>query len=91
MSRIHWAFQQALCRQPRADELETIFNLLYKHVTARRADEEAAALLQVGLAPAPAGVDLTDDSPHPTTVLVARPADAAPVRAGTTGRAAPEG
>jgi len=53
--RITWAFQQALQRQPIADEMKTLSSLFTKHLTDYQKDPAAAeALLQTGAAPVPA-------------------------------------
>jgi len=53
--RITWAFRQALTRDPRPDELETLTALVAKHSAVFTAAADAPAqLLKVGLAPAPA-------------------------------------
>jgi hypothetical protein len=50
--RINWAFQQALQRQPTADEMKTLSSLFTKHLTDYQKDAVAAeALLQTGAAP----------------------------------------
>ena len=57
-ARLAWAWQQALSRAPRADELATARALLDKHLAEYRTDTKSAeAFLKIGLAPAPAGVD----------------------------------
>jgi hypothetical protein len=57
-ARITWAWEQALARAPRTDEMETVQALLYKHLSEYKQKNDAAdALLGVGLAPAPAGLD----------------------------------
>jgi hypothetical protein len=56
--RIHWAWQQMLQRAPRPEELETIERLLEVHRKAYRdRAEAAAALMQVGMSPAPESLD----------------------------------
>ena len=56
--RIAWAWQQALQRDPSADELKTMRTLLESDLTDYRADAAAAeALLKTGLAPVPAALD----------------------------------
>ncbi|MBE2286190.1 MAG: DUF1553 domain-containing protein [Prosthecobacter sp.] len=53
--RITWAFQQALQRQPTADEMKTLSSLVAKHLADYQKDPSAAeALLKTGAAPAPA-------------------------------------
>jgi hypothetical protein len=57
-ARIHWAWQQALSRAARAEEITTIQALLDKHLAEYRQDTKAAeALLNVGLSPAPKEMD----------------------------------
>ncbi len=41
-SRITWAFQQALSRAPRSDEMETLFNLLYQQLTELKGNDSLA-------------------------------------------------
>jgi cytochrome c553 len=56
--RLSWAWQQALQREPSAEERKIISTLLSERMTAYRADADAAdELLKVGLAPAPAAMD----------------------------------
>jgi hypothetical protein len=56
--RVAWAWQQALQREPTAEEKKIISTLLAQRMTAYRADPTAADdLLKVGLAPVPAGLD----------------------------------
>lgn len=56
--RITWAWQQALQRNPRADEAETMQNLLGKHLADYQKDPKAAEeLLKTGLAPVAATLD----------------------------------
>jgi hypothetical protein len=56
--RLRRAWQLALQRDPRPSELATMLPLLERHLGAYRGDPEAArALLGVGLAPNPEGVD----------------------------------
>jgi len=56
--RFTWAWQRALQRDPRAEELRVARELLDGHLAAYRADPPAAeALLKTGLAPTPEGVD----------------------------------
>ena len=51
--RIAWAWRRALQRDPRADELTTVRDLLDKQLAEYRKDPQAAAdLLTTGLAPA---------------------------------------
>lgn len=53
--RIAWAVQQALQRQPTADEARTLGDLFSKHLSAYQKDPAAAeALLKTGAAPGPA-------------------------------------
>jgi len=57
-ARITWAWQRALSRAPRADEISTARALLDKHLAEYRRDAQAAeALLKVGLSPAPKDSD----------------------------------
>jgi hypothetical protein len=57
-ARIRWAWQQALDRQPRRDELATAGALLEKHLAEYRQDPKAAeAVLHIGAASAPEGCD----------------------------------
>ena len=50
--RITWAFQQALQRQPAADEMKTLASLFTQHLADYQKDPAAAeALLQTGAAP----------------------------------------
>lgn len=59
--RIKWAWQQALQRDPRADELKTMTELLTKHLADYQKDTKAAAdLLKTGIAPIPAGLDKSE-------------------------------
>lgn len=56
--RIRWAWQQALDRKPRRDELATSLALLDKHLAEYRQDAKAAdAVLHVGAAPVSEGCD----------------------------------
>ena len=56
--RIAWAWQQAVQRDPTAEERRIVSGLLADRLAAYRADPKAAdALLKVGLAPLPAGAD----------------------------------
>jgi hypothetical protein len=56
--RAAWAWRQALQRLPRVEELETVMPLYRRQLAAYQADRTAAdALVKVGFAPAPAGVD----------------------------------
>lgn len=60
-ARIAWAWQQALQRPPRADELKTISELVAKHRQQYAQDPKAAeALLKVGLAPLPKELDAAE-------------------------------
>ena len=59
--RISWAWQQALQREPSADELKTITALLAKHLEDYRKDAKAADdILKTGIAPMPAGLDKSE-------------------------------
>ena len=56
--RVKWAWRQALARDPRADEMNTVRALLDKHLAEYRRDPPAAgALLKVGLSLAPKDAD----------------------------------
>lgn len=56
--RIAWAWQQALQRNPTAEEIQIIRPLLEKHLAAYQKDPAAAAtLLKAGIAPAAASLD----------------------------------
>ena len=60
-ARLAWAFQQALQRLPRVEELETLLPLLAKHRTAYQTDADAASkLVAIGLAPLPAGINVVE-------------------------------
>ncbi|HKS37993.1 MAG TPA: DUF1553 domain-containing protein, partial [Verrucomicrobiae bacterium] len=57
-ARINWAWREALSRAPRSDEIRTVRTLLDKHLMEYRRDPSgAAALLKVGLSPAPKEID----------------------------------
>ena len=57
-ARIRWAWQEALNRVPRPDELDATRALLAKHLSEYRSDAKAAeAVLHVGAAPIPEGSD----------------------------------
>ncbi len=59
--RIQWAFQRALQRDPRADELKTIRALFEKHLWTYKGDLKSAdALLQTGLSPVPEGLEKSE-------------------------------
>jgi hypothetical protein len=59
--RLVWAWKQVLQREPDADELKTVAELLKKRHAEYRADPKAAeALLKVGLAPVLAKLDKTE-------------------------------
>lgn len=59
--RIQWAFQRALQRNPRADELKTIQALFEKHLSTYQGDLKSAdALLQTGLSPVPEGLEKSE-------------------------------
>ena len=59
--KIGWAFQQALARAPRPDEVASLTALLQKHRALFAADTvSAGAVLQVGLAPAPKEADAAE-------------------------------
>jgi len=56
--RINWAFQQALQRQPTADEMKTLSSLFSKHLADYQKDPAAAeALLKTGAAPVAANLN----------------------------------
>ena len=56
--RITWAMQQALQRDPSAEEARTLSGLLAKHLAAYEKDlPSAEALLRTGAAPAPAAAN----------------------------------
>ncbi len=56
--RISWAWQQALQRDPRPEELKTVESLLAKHQVAYHENTDAAAkLLSVGQTPVPDSLD----------------------------------
>jgi hypothetical protein len=56
--RLAWAWQQALQRNPSADEIRTMHTLLENRLADYRADAASAdALLKTGLAPVPATLD----------------------------------
>jgi Protein of unknown function (DUF1553) len=56
--RITWAFQQALHRQPSADEMKTLSSLFTKHLADYQKDAASAeALLQTGAAPVAANLN----------------------------------
>jgi len=56
--RLTWAWQQVLARRPDGPELDLLLALLEKQLQEYRADPHAAAaLLKVGAAPVPGGLD----------------------------------
>jgi len=56
--RIAWAWQQALQRDPDAEERKTVASLLERHLADYRKDAAAAeSLLKTGAAPIPQGLD----------------------------------
>ena len=56
--RLNWAFQEALQRKPRAEEVKTLLTVLDKNRTVYQADATAAeAVLKSGQAPVPAPID----------------------------------
>ncbi|HUY88590.1 MAG TPA: PSD1 and planctomycete cytochrome C domain-containing protein [Pirellulales bacterium] len=58
VSRLTWAWRQALSRPPRDDELLTVGDLLSKQLIAYSRDPaNAESLLKVGLRPLPEGID----------------------------------
>ena len=57
-ARVKWAWRQALARDPRADEMNTVRALLDRQLAEYRRDPPAAgALLKVGLSPVPKELD----------------------------------
>jgi hypothetical protein len=59
--RLHWAFETALNREPRAQELEVLSNLYAKHLEEYSQDKTAAdKLLGAGDAPAPKDLDVSE-------------------------------
>jgi hypothetical protein len=57
-TRVVWAWRQALCREPKKDELEVLLNLGQKfHADYGKNSAEAESLLKVGLQPVPQGMD----------------------------------
>jgi hypothetical protein len=59
--RLRWAYERALARAPRADEVRILGELLRKHGSEYRADRRAAALVaRAGQAPAAKGVDVVE-------------------------------
>jgi hypothetical protein len=59
--RLNWAWQQALQRTARPEELAMVEKLLERHLsTYRNHPHQAAALLKVGLSPAPAELDAAE-------------------------------
>jgi hypothetical protein len=61
VSRINWAWRQALCRAPRPDELKTAKALLEGHLAEYRRDPQAAeAFSKVGLFVAPKDLDAAE-------------------------------
>jgi hypothetical protein len=60
-ARIHWAWEQALDRAPRKDELSVASALLNKQLAEYRDDPKSAeALVHVGMAPVPEKCDPTE-------------------------------
>ncbi|MFY8202586.1 MAG: DUF1553 domain-containing protein, partial [Pirellula staleyi] len=56
--RIEWAWQQALQRAPRDEELKTMLGLLDKHLEVYRKDAKSAEdLLKIGFTPSPESLD----------------------------------
>ena len=56
--RLDWAFQEALQRKPRAEEVKTLMTVLDKNRSIYQADAPAAeAVLKSGQAPVPAPID----------------------------------
>ena len=59
--RVAWAWRQALQRPPRVEELEIVLPVLRRQrADYARDPDAAAALVKVGLAPAPDGVVATE-------------------------------
>src|SRR5206468_1365640 len=57
-TRIKWAWRQALCRLPTADEISAIDSLLKKNLAEYAKDTEAAKkLISVGFSKAPENID----------------------------------
>jgi hypothetical protein len=57
-ARINWAWQQALQRDPTKEEMKTIATLLADRLADYREDMPSAdALLEIGIAPVPPGID----------------------------------
>jgi hypothetical protein len=72
-ARITRAWQLALQRDPRPEEMKTVRDLLAKHLAIYRADPGAArSLLKVGLSPAPEPIDAAELAAwtHVTRVLL---------------------
>jgi hypothetical protein len=60
-ARLRWAWRQALSRDIRPAEIETVRQLLDKHLAEYRANPKAAAaLLKVGFAPTPGNGNVAD-------------------------------
>ena len=60
-ARVKWAWRQALAREPRGDEMNTVRALLDRQLAEYRRDPPAAGeLLKVGLSPASKGVDTVE-------------------------------
>jgi len=59
--RLTWAFENALQRKPRSEEVATLLALIQKHSSVYQDNPSAAeALLDTGMAPLPAGLDKRD-------------------------------
>ncbi|NBV34967.1 MAG: DUF1553 domain-containing protein, partial [Proteobacteria bacterium] len=59
--RLTWAFENALQRKPRPEEVATLLALIQKHSSIYQDNPSAAeALLDTGMAPLPAGLDKRD-------------------------------
>jgi hypothetical protein len=59
--RIAWAWQQALQRPPRAEELKTVEALLEQHLKSYQSDtKRAEELLAVGVSPVPESIDKSE-------------------------------
>jgi hypothetical protein len=60
-ARLRWAWQQALAREPREEEIATARRLVEKHLAQYKNDRPAAeALLKTGFAPLPPDLDPTE-------------------------------
>lgn len=60
-SRLRYAYQQLLSREPRPEEIRILTEIYQKHLEQYQADRTAAEeLLKVGVAPVPSGVDVSE-------------------------------